>query len=108
MDDLFEFADRCITPVGEMLLYSKLHHINVDPYADERELTAERIDSDEKFRKDVESSLSDLAGRKGDAVRHLLVMKVSLSRFHRFIRLLLAGEIAAIVSSWIFLPLHLP
>ena len=104
MDDLFEFADRCITPVGEMLQYSKLHHMNVDPYADERELTAERIDSDEKFRKDVESSLSDLAGRKGDAVRHLLGMKVSLSRYHRFFRLLLAAEIAAIVSLWIFLP----
>ena len=37
LDDLFEFSDRCITPVGEMLLYSKLRHMRQDPHAEERE-----------------------------------------------------------------------
>lgn len=102
LDDLFEFSDRCITPVGEMLLYSKLRHLRSDIHAEERELIAEKIDSNNTFRVDIEDSLSGLSGDKGGAVGHLLDMKVSLSRYHKFIWLLLASEIALIILAWIF------
>ena len=91
LDDLFEFSDRCITPVGEMLLYSKLRHMRQDPHADERDFIAEKIDSSNTFRVDVEDSLSGLSGDKGSSVRHLLGMNVSLSGYHKFLFLLLAA-----------------
>ena len=102
LDDLFEFSDRCITPVGEMLLYSKLRHMRQDPHADERDFIAEKIDSSNTFRVDVEDSLSGLSGDKGSSVRHLLGMNVSLSGYHKFLFLLLAAEIAVIVLAWMF------
>ena len=102
LDDLFEFSDRCITPLGEMLLYSKLRHMRSDSHADERELIAEKIDSSNTFRVDIEDSLSGLSGDKGSAVRHLLDMKVSLSRYHKLFWLLLASEVALIILAWIF------
>ena len=102
LDDLFEFSDRCITPLGEMLLYSKLRHMHLDPHADEREHIAEKISSSKAFRTEVEDSLSGLSGDKGGAVRHLLDMKVSLSKYHKLFFLLLAAETALAVLSWMF------
>lgn len=104
LDDFFEFSDRCVTPVGEMLLFSKLRHRGRDKMFRVREQMAERLGSGGSFRKDVESALSGLAGNKGSSTRHLLDMKVSLSRYHGFLFVLPVVETAFIIILCILTP----
>lgn len=87
LEDLFIYSNRCITPVGEMLLYFKLRHI-AKSGTELREEIITRIGEDENFRNKIEEALSGLADSSELSTRNLLNLSINLSKWHRYFKFL--------------------
>ena len=104
LDDLFCYADRCITPVGELILYDRFRQMkkSIRPSDDEDDIS--RIIEDEEFRTRVEAALGTVNGRKSVSVSPILNMSVRIARWHRFSWLIPVLEFVLLVLMLIYLP----
>lgn len=68
LDDLFGYSNRCITPVGELMLYDRFRQMRrSERYVnDEKDIT--RIIEDDDFRTRIESALGAVNLKKGISV----------------------------------------
>lgn len=87
LDDFFDFSNRCITPVGEMLLYARIRRLSREDTQTEETIIA-RMSGDETFRRQVEEALSGLADKRSFTASDLLHLSVNLSRWHRYLKFL--------------------
>ncbi len=104
LDELFCYADRCITPVGELVLYDRFRQMKRSSRVSDDEDDISRIAEDEGFRAKVEAALSAVNGRKGLSVNALLNMSVHIARWHRFSWLIPVMECLALVLMLIYFP----
>ncbi len=102
IEDLFYFANRCITPVGEMLLYHKLRHISKSNTAADNEKIIARIEDDGNFRGKIEGALSGLADRRNNFMSGLLNMSVKLGKWHKYFKFLPLLYIVVVAALWLF------
>lgn len=102
IEDLFCFANRCITPVAEMLLYHKMRHLSQNNLIAADERTIERIALDREFRNKIEVAFSDMANVRIGSVSNLLNMSTHLSKWHRYFRFLPFIYLAVLFILWIF------
>lgn len=68
LDDLFGYSNRCINPVGELMLYDRFRQMKrSERYVnDEKDIT--RIIEDDDFRTRIESALGAVNLKKGISV----------------------------------------
>ncbi len=104
LDDLFGYSNRCITPVGELMLYDRFRQMKrsrryVD---DERDIS--QIIEDDDFRTKIEAALSAVNLKKGISVSELLNMSVQIGRWHKFSWLIPLLELAVFGLLLVFLP----
>ena len=104
LDDLFGYSNRCITPVGELMLYDRFRQMKRSARSvnDEKDIT--RIIEDDDFRTRIESALGAVNLKKGISVSELLNMSVQIGRWHKFSWLVPLAELAAFVLLLVFLP----
>ncbi len=104
LDDMFCYANRCMTPLGELMLYDRFRQMkrNRRIAADEREVS--RIIEDTELRTRVEKVLGAVNVKKGVSVTSLLKMSVQISRWHRFSWLVPLFECIALALMLIYLP----
>lgn len=105
LDDFFDFSNRCISPVGEMLLYARLRRLSREDTEKEEAIIA-RISGDETFRRQVEEALSGLADKGEFTASNLLHLSVSLSRWHRYLKLLPGVYLLLLIVVWLFAPAY--
>lgn len=102
LEELFVYADRCLTPIGEMLLYCKLRRIAKSDDTDIREELITRIGGDGDFRKQIEGALSGLADSSARAMCNLLHPSINRSKWHPYFRFLPAVYIVSTGLAWLF------
>ena len=100
--DLFDYSNRCLTPVGEMLLYHKLRHLSKSDTTARNEETIARIEADSDFRGKIEEALSGLADKGGGFTPGLLNMSIELSKWHRYFKFFPLFYITIVVVLWLF------
>lgn len=101
LEDFFNYSNRCVTPVGEMLLYSRVRHISKSNTEGREEIIA-LIGSNNNFREKVEDALSGLIDRGGFSTPSLLSLSINLSKWHRYLKFLPIIYIAIIGILWVF------
>ncbi|MEG2023169.1 MAG: hypothetical protein RRZ83_03530 [Alistipes sp.] len=101
LEELFNYLNRCITPVGEMLLYYKLRHI-AKSNINAREKIVTQIEEDDNFREGIEDALSDLANDSECSTSSLLNLHISLSKWHRYFKFLPIAYLVLISIVWLF------
>lgn len=102
IENLFNFSNRCLTPIGEMLLYHKFRHLSKsDSVATGEEIIA-RIDATPDFRKKIEDALSGLSDKMDYPASSLLSINIVLSRWHRYFGFLPMFYIPLAIILWSF------
>ncbi len=104
LDDLFGYSNRCITPVGELMLYDRFRQMKRSARSVNDEKDTTRIIEDDDFRIRIESALGAVNLKKGISVSELLNMSVQIGRWHKFSWLIPLAELAAFVLLLVFLP----
>ena len=104
LDDLFCYADRCITPVGELMLYDRFRKMKRRTRVADDEDDISKIKDDADFRAKVEAALNAVNGRKGLSMQSLLNMTVRMEKWHRFSWLILVAEWVILVLMILYLP----
>ena len=104
LDDLFCYADRCITPVGELMLYDRFRQMKRSRRVADDEDDISKIREDAGFRTKVEDALKTVNGRKGLSMQSLLNMSVRTEKWHRFVWLIPVVEWTASVLMLVYLP----
>ena len=104
LDDLFGYSNRCITPVGELMLYDRFRQMKRRAKSENDEKVITRIIEDDDFRTRIESALDAVNLKKGISVSELLNMSVQIGRWHKFSWLIPLAELAAFVLLLVFLP----
>lgn len=104
IEDLFDYSNRCITPIGEMLLYYKLRHLSKSDTVASSEKIIARIEEDNDFRAKVEEALSGLANKNDTSVSGLLNMSIALSKWHQYFRFLPIFDLSIVAVLWLLTP----
>lgn len=101
IEELFAYSNRCITSMGEMLLYYKMRHlIRRNSVADSEE-TIGRIEKDSEFREKIEDALLRSANRKNGSASGLLGMSIHFSKWHPYFRFFPIIYILLLVCLWL-------
>lgn len=103
LDDLFCYADRCITPVGELMLYDRFRQMKRSGRVADDEDDISKMREDAGFRVKVEAALSAVNERKGLSMHALLNMKVRIEKWHRFSWLIPVVEWVTLVLMILYL-----
>lgn len=101
IENLFNFSNRCLTPIGEMLLYHRFRHLSKSDSATTGEEIIARTEADPDFRKKIEDALSGLSDKRDNPASSLLSINMVLSRWHRFFRFLPIFQIALVTILWL-------
>lgn len=101
LEDIFNYSNRCLTPIGEMLLYCKLRHISKSHSKVNEEIVSQ-IEEDNHFREKIEEALSDLADGGELSVPSLLNLSMGLSKWHRYVKFLPIIYSVIIAILWLF------
>lgn len=104
LDDLFGYSNRCITPVGELMLYDKFRQMKRSGRSVDDEKDISKIIEDEDFRTKLESALGAVNLKKGISVSELSNMSVQIGRWHKFSWLIPLLELTVFVMMLVFLP----
>lgn len=104
LDDLFCYADRCITPVGELMLYDRFRQMKRRTRVADDEDDISKIKDDADFRAKVEAALNAVNGRKGLSMQSLLNMTVRMEKWHKFSWLIPVAEWVILVLMILYLP----
>ncbi len=104
LDDLFCYADRCITPVGELMLYDRFRQMKRRTRVADDEDDISKIKDDADFRAKVEAALNAVNGRKGLSMQSLLNMTVRMEKWHKFSWLIPVAEWLILVLMILYLP----
>lgn len=104
LNDLFGYSNRCITPVGELMLYDRFRQMKRSRRVVDDEKVISQIREDEDFRAKVESALDVLNLKKRISVSELLNMSVQVGQWHKFSWLVPLLELAVFILLLIFLP----
>lgn len=103
LDDVFGYCNRCITPIGEVMLYDRFRQMKRSSRIADDEDDISQIIKDEYFRRRIESALGAVNQKKGISVSSLLNMSVKIGRWHRFSWLVPLLELALLVLTLIYL-----
>lgn len=104
LDDMFYYADRCITPIGELMLYYRFRRMKRSCRLADDEEDISKIRENEEFRAKVEAALRAVNGKKGLSVTSLLNMSVKIARWHRFAWLIPIFECSLLLLILLYLP----
>lgn len=104
VDGLFGYADRCLTPIGELMLYDRFRQMKRSRRLAEDESDISLMIRDEQFRSKIEAALCAVNDRKGISVSSLLNMSVRVGAWHKFSWLLPLLEFVALALIIAFLP----
>ena len=104
VDGLFGYANRCLTPVGELMLYDRFRQMKRSRRLTEDESDISLMMQDEGFRSKVEAALGAVNDKKGVSVSSLLNMSVGVGTWHKFSWVIPLLECAALVLIIAFLP----
>lgn len=88
LENFFHYANRCVSPIGEMLLYYKLRHLSRNTNAASSEEVISNICDSEDIREQVESTLMNLSKGVGYSVADLLDIPKQLSKWHQYMKYL--------------------
>lgn len=104
LDDMFCYVDRCITPIGELMLYYRFRRMKRSCRLADDEEDISIIRENEEFRAKVEAALGAVNGKKGLSVTSLLNMSVKIARWHRFAWLIPVFECSLLLLILLYLP----
>lgn len=89
IEDLFYYLNRCISPVGDMILYNKLRHLSTNTNLDKDESVIENICNFSDYREKIELILTNLSKKiSASSISNLLNFSISLSKWHKYIKCL--------------------
>ena len=86
IEDIFHYSNRCISPIGEMILYYKLRHVSTTTEAEKTEPIIEKISHSFGFREKLETILDNLSKETTHSISNLLDKTITLSKWHKYIK----------------------
>ena len=104
LDEIFCYADRCLTPVGELLLYDRFRQMKRSRRLADDEDDISKIREDGEFRARIETALGTVNGKRGLSVASLLNMQVRLAGWHKFAWLIPVVECILLILMLTCLP----
>ncbi|MFR9503247.1 MAG: hypothetical protein SNH73_02195 [Rikenellaceae bacterium] len=102
IEELYLFSNRCVTPIGEMVLYHKFRDLHRDDDIKKREAIIGELSSSESFRGRLEAILSKLSKKIDYSVSDLLNIPIGLSKWHRYIKYLPLAYCVILPLLWVF------
>ncbi len=86
IEELFHYSNRCISPVGEMLLYYRLRHLSKNSNLDLSERVINRISDSTDFRKRLELILTKFTKNINYSISDVLDVPTNLSKWHQYLK----------------------
>lgn len=102
IEDLYHYSNRCITPIGEMVLYYKIRHLCRNVYTEKAETIIEKISTTKSFREQLEIILSKLSRKIDYSVSDIFRISIELSKWHKFFKYLPIVYSVVIIFLWVF------
>lgn len=102
IEDLFHFSNRCVTPIGEMILYCRFRHLHRSGDNEKTEAIIDDVFKSISLRERLETILSKLSRRINCSVSGIFEISIKLSKWHKYIKFLPIIYVIVLILLWGF------